>query len=240
MTRKRTRLIAALDTRDPEQALGWARSVTPHADAIKLGLEFAYAAGFDAVEQVAAGRQLFLDLKLHDIPNTVAAAIGSLSRLTPAMLTIHAGGGGAMIAAARKACDDSFAQEQRPLLLAVTVLTSLDDAGLAEMGVTDGAKAQVLRLADLALRNGADGLVCSAHELAALRTAFGDAPVLVTPGIRPAGADAGDQKRIMTPASAREAGADWIVVGRPITNAPDPAAAAAAIARELADRELAG
>lgn len=233
MAQRRTRLIAALDTRDPAQAETWAAAVSPHADAIKLGLEFAYAAGFDAVERVAAGRDLFLDLKLHDIPNTVGAAIGSLSRIRPAMLTIHAGGGSAMVAAARKACDDSFPEDQKPTLLAVTVLTSLDDHGLAEMGIKDGAKAQVLRLAELALRNGADGLVCSAHELAALRAEFGDKPVLVTPGIRPHGSAAGDQKRVMTPIEARTAGADWIVVGRPITGAADPATAAAAIAAEL-------
>ncbi|NHN90292.1 orotidine-5'-phosphate decarboxylase [Acetobacter conturbans] len=234
MSSRRTRLIAALDTRDPKQAAAWATSVSPHADAIKLGLEFVYAAGFEAVEKVAAGRELFLDLKLHDIPNTVGAAIGSLSRISPAMLTIHAGGGSAMVAAARKACDDSFTLEKRPLLLAVTVLTSLDDHALAEMGVHDGAQAQVLRLAELALRNGADGLVCSAHELAALRAEFGAEPILVTPGIRPQGAVAGDQKRVMTPGAAKDAGADWIVVGRPITAAADPAIAAAAIAAELA------
>ncbi|MCH4092609.1 orotidine-5'-phosphate decarboxylase [Acetobacter sp.] len=233
MTQRRTRLIAALDTRDSGQAEAWAASVSPHADAIKLGLEFAYAAGFDAVERVAAGRDLFLDLKLHDIPNTVGAAIGSLSRIKPAMLTIHAGGGGAMVATARRACDDSFPEGRKPILLAVTVLTSLDDHGLAEMGIQDGAKAQVLRLAELALRNGADGLVCSAHELTALRAEFGDKPVLVTPGIRPHGAAVGDQKRVMTPTEARTAGADWIVVGRPITGAADPAAAATAIAAEL-------
>ncbi|MFT8717982.1 orotidine-5'-phosphate decarboxylase [Acetobacter sp.] len=235
MSVRRTQLITALDTRDPAQAAQWASAVSPHVDAIKLGLEFAYAAGFDAVEKVAAGRKLFLDLKLHDIPNTVGSAIASLGRrLRPAMLTIHASGGSAMVAAARKACDDSFPEGERPILLAVTVLTSLDDAALAEMGVRDGARAQVLRLAELALRNGADGLVCSPHELSALRQEFGDKPVLVTPGIRPAGAALGDQKRVMTPADARQAGADWIVVGRPITGAADPAAAAASIAADLA------
>ena len=234
MSVRRTRLITALDTRDPVQAEKWAAAVSPHADAIKLGLEFAYAAGFDAVEKVAAGRKLFLDLKLHDIPNTVGSAIASLGRLRPAMLTIHASGGSAMVAAARKACDDSFPAGERPILLAVTVLTSLDDAALAEMGVRDGAQAQVLRLAEVALRNGADGLVCSPHELAALRQEFGDKPVLVTPGIRPVGATLGDQKRVMTPAEARQAGADWIVVGRPVTGAADPAVAAASIAAELA------
>lgn len=233
MTTRRTRLIAALDTRDPDEATRWANAVSPHVDAIKLGLEFAYAAGFEAVAKVAEGRELFLDLKLHDIPNTVGAAVGSLNRFSPAMLTIHASGGSAMVAAARQACDDSFPEGKRPLLLAVTVLTSLDDAALAETGVPGGARVQVLRLAELALRNGADGLVCSTHELTALRKEFGERPVLVTPGIRPRGADAGDQKRIMTPTEARQAGADWIVVGRPITKAADPAVVAAAIAAEL-------
>ncbi|OUJ14702.1 orotidine-5'-phosphate decarboxylase [Acetobacter sp. DsW_063] len=233
MTDRQTGLIVALDTRDPTQAERWAQAVTPHASVIKLGLEFAYAAGFDAVARLAAGRALFLDLKLHDIPNTVGAAVGSLTSLKPAMLTIHASGGSAMVAAASAARNDAFDTGTRPLLLAVTVLTSLDDAALAETGVAGGARAQVLRLAELALRNGADGLVCSAHELEALRRELGESPVLVTPGIRPAGAAAGDQKRVMTPGEARRAGADWIVVGRPITGADDPAAAAAAIAAEL-------
>ncbi len=235
MSDRRTRLIAALDTRDPREASRWADAVTPHASAIKLGLEFVYAAGLEAVSEIAAGRALFLDLKLHDIPNTVGAAIGSLSRISPAMLTIHASGGAAMVAAASHALNENFSSENRPVLLAVTVLTSLDDAALAATGVEGGMRSQVLRLADLALRNGADGLVCSAHELAALRAEFGDSPVLVTPGIRPQGAAAGDQKRVMTPGEARDAGADWIVVGRPVTGAADPGAAAAAIARELAE-----
>ena len=139
-----------------------------------------------------------------------------------------------MMKAARKACDEAFPQGERPLLLAVTVLTSLDDQGLAETGVEDGARAQVLRLGKLAVQSGIDGLVGSAQELSMLRAELGDSPVLVTPGIRPAGAASGDQKRTMTPAQARDAGADWIVVGQPITQAADPAAAAAAIAAELA------
>ncbi|GBR09953.1 orotidine-5'-phosphate decarboxylase [Acetobacter oeni] len=234
MADRKTRLIAALDTCDPLQAMRWADAVAAHVSAIKLGLEFTCAAGFEAVSRVAANRQLFLDLKFHDIPNTVGAAVGSLSRINPAMLTIHASGGRTMVQAARRACDENFPAGRKPLLLAVTVLTSLDDEVLAETGVRDGVNAQVLRLAELALDNGADGLICSAHELAALRGEFGDSPVLITPGIRPSGAVAGDQKRVMTPAEAREAGADWIVVGRPITQAQDPAAAAAAIVAELA------
>ncbi|GAN64415.1 orotidine 5'-phosphate decarboxylase [Acetobacter indonesiensis NRIC 0313] len=232
MTRT-TGLIAALDTQSPQQAQAWAKAVGPSAGAVKLGMEFAYAAGFQAVADVAGTTPLFLDLKLHDIPNTVGAAIRALSYLRPKMLTVHASGGRAMMEAARKARDDAFPANDRPALLAVTVLTSLDDAALAETGVGDGARAQVLRLGKLAMQSGMDGLVCSAHEIAPLRDSLGDAPLLVTPGIRPAGSQAGDQKRVMTPAEARNAGADWIVVGRPITQAENPAAAAAAILAEL-------
>lgn len=232
MTRT-TGLIAALDTQSPQQAQAWAKAVGPSAGAVKLGMEFAYAAGFQAVADVAGTTPLFLDLKLHDIPNTVGSAIRALSYLRPKMLTVHASGGRAMMEAARTARDDAFPANDRPALLAVTVLTSLDDAALAETGVGDGARAQVLRLGKLAMQSGMDGLVCSAHEIAPLRDSLGDAPLLVTPGIRPAGSQAGDQKRVMTPAEARSAGADWIVVGRPITQAENPAAAAAAILAEL-------
>ncbi|GBQ81255.1 orotidine 5'-phosphate decarboxylase [Gluconacetobacter johannae DSM 13595] len=234
MTARRTRLIVALDTKDTAQARAWRAQTAASTDAVKLGLEFTYARGLDAVRDVAGDRPLFLDLKLHDIPNTVASAIGSLAAMRPAMLTIHAAGGHAMIAAARAAVDDAFPVDARPILLAVTVLTSMDAEALRETGVSDTPRGQVVRLGALAMAAGADGLVCSSHEIAPLRDRLGDRPVLVVPGIRPAGAAAGDQKRIMTPAEARRAGADWIVVGRPITTAADPAAAAAAIAAELA------
>ena len=174
---------------------------------------------------------MFLDLKLHDIPNTVAGAVRALLPLRPAMLTLHAAGGGAMVEAAREAAQE--AGEARPLLLAVTVLTSLDAGALARTGVADPPEAQVLRLARLALDNGADGLVCSPREAAAIRAEFGARPVLVVPGVRPAGSAAGDQARTATPAEAVAAGADWIVLGRPLTGAADPAAAAASIAAEL-------
>ena len=237
MAQRRTRLIVALDTANEAQAAEWARLIEPHADAIKLGLEFTYGQGLQAVRRVAAGTRLFLDLKLHDIPNTVAGSIRALGQalapLCPAMLTIHAQGGAAMIAAARSALDEAFPAGERPLLLAVTVLTSLDAEMLHETGVAGGPRQQALRLARLAMRSGADGLVCSPHEIAPLRDTVGDAPILVVPGIRPEGAEAGDQKRVMTPAQARAAGADWIVVGRPITRAADPAVAAAAIAAML-------
>ncbi|BAK84331.1 orotidine-5'-phosphate decarboxylase [Komagataeibacter medellinensis] len=234
MRGRSTRLIVALDTKDTAQAEVLRHVTAPYVGAVKLGLEFTYASGLEAVRAVAGDSPLFLDLKLHDIPNTVASAIGSLAAVRPAMLTIHASGGRAMIAAARAAVDATFPAQARPLLLGVTVLTSMDEAALHETGVAGSVAAQVIRLGRLAMEAGTDGLICSPHEIAPLRQALGDAPVLVVPGIRPTGSDAGDQKRIMTPAQAREAGADWIVVGRPITRAADPAAAAAAIAAELA------
>lgn len=233
MTGRSTRLIVALDTKDKAQAARWREQTANYAGAVKLGLEFTYANGLDAVREAAGDSPLFLDLKLHDIPNTVASAIGSLASLRPAMLTIHASGGRAMIEAARTAVDETFPSGSRPLLLAVTVLTSMNIQGLHEIGVPGSVEEQVVRLGRLAMESGADGLVCSSHEIAPLRQALGDGPVLVVPGIRPAGSEFGDQKRVMTPAQARAAGADWIVVGRPITRAEAPAAIAAVIAGVL-------
>ena len=224
------RLIAAIDTAKRAEAEAMARAVAPHCGLVKLGLEYFLANG-PAGLQAAAGAPLFLDLKLHDIPNTVAGAVRSLLPLNVQMLTVHAGGGGAMVAAAVKAASEAAV---RPQILAVTVLTSLDAAALAEIGVAGGTTQQVLRLARLALDNGADGLVCSAHEIAPLRDAFGPKPVLVVPGIRPAGSATNDQARVMTPEQAVTAGADYLVVGRPIFSAPDPAASAAAIAASIA------
>jgi len=222
-------LIAALDTAEPAQAAAWAGQLAPHCGMLKLGLEFFLSAGPDGVRGVTQ-RPVFLDLKLHDIPNTVAGAVRAVLPLSPRMLTLHAGGGGAMIEAARRAAEG----QDRPILLAITVLTSLDSSALHATGVAGGPRQQVLRLARLALSAGADGVVCSAHEAAMLRDALGAGPVLVVPGIRPAGTDAADQARTMTPRQAVEAGADWIVVGRPITGSADPAAAASAIAAEIA------
>ncbi len=233
MSTRRTRLILAVDTTDKALAGRWIAATAASCDAVKLGLEFTLSRGLDAVRELGAGRSLFLDLKLHDIPNTVSAAIRALAPLRPAMLTIHAAGGGAMIAAAREAVEDGFAADARPVLLAVTVLTSLDAEALHATGIAGGPRQQVLRLGRMAMQAGAHGLVCSPHEVAPLRDALGREPCLVVPGVRPAGTEAGDQKRVMTPAEASHAGADWIVVGRPITRAADPAAAAAAIAAEL-------
>jgi orotidine-5'-phosphate decarboxylase len=222
------RLIVALDTADAGVAQGLSRAVAPYCGMVKLGLEFFVAHGPAGVAAIA-DRPVFLDLKLHDIPNTVAGAVRSAQPLQCGMLTLHAAGGAAMIAAARDA-----AGAAGPLLLAVTVLTSLDQAALAACGVAGEMAAQVVRLGRLAMAAGADGLVCSPHEVAALRDALGEGPVLVVPGVRPLGAAPGDQSRVMMPRQAIAAGADWIVVGRPITQATDPAAAAAAIAAEIA------
>ena len=223
-----SRIIVALDTTEVATAQAWARAVAPHCGMFKLGLAFFLAngaAGFRAI----TGRPVFLDLKLHDIPTTVAGAVRAVLPLRPRMLTVHASGDGAMIQAARAAAGNA---PDRPLILGVTVLTSLDAAGLQAIGVTDPPQVQVLRLARLALANGADGVVCSPLETAMLREALGRGPLLVVPGIRPAGAARDDQARVMTPQQAITAGADWIVVGRPITGAADPVAAAAAIDAE--------
>ncbi|MBY0336341.1 MAG: orotidine-5'-phosphate decarboxylase [Acetobacteraceae bacterium] len=226
-TSARERLIVALDAPTDAQALAWAGAVAGEAGLVKCGLELFCAAGPGIVPRLAAQAPVFLDLKLHDIPNTVAGAVRSLAPLGAAMLTLHAPGGAAMIAAAREAAETAGAA--RPILLAVTVLTSLDAAALAAAGMGSDTRAQVLRLARLAMAAGADGLVCSPQEVAPIRDALGAAPMLVVPGIRPAGSAVGDQARVATPAQAVAEGADWIVVGRPITQAPDPAAAARAL-----------
>ena len=224
------KLIVALDTVDAARARAWASSVSLHAGLLKLGLEFFLANGPEGCRGII-GAPIFLDLKLHDIPNTVAGGVRAVLPLCPQMLTIHAAGGTAMIQAAAQAA--AGAGSDRPMLLAVTVLTSLDQAGLGAMGVTATPAEQVLRLGRLAVEAGADGLVCSPLEVAMLRQALGPSVKLVVPGIRPEGSPADDQARTMTPVQAVTAGADWIVVGRPITAASDPGEAAAAIARGI-------
>lgn len=226
-------IIAALDTTDLATAQNWARVLTPHVGLLKIGLAFYLAHGPAGLRAVTNDR-VFLDLKLHDIPNTVAGAVAAVLPLGAAMLTLHAAGGSAMIAAARRAAE--AAGHSRPKLLAVTVLTSLSAAALAETGIAATPAEQVLRLAKLAIGAGADGLVCSPQEVALLRAEIGPEPLLVVPGIRPAGTPTGDQARTLTPREAMAAGADWLVIGRPITEAPDPAAAAAAMAADLAER----
>jgi orotidine-5'-phosphate decarboxylase len=221
-------VFVAVDTPGVDAAAALVRRVAPHVGGVKLGLEFFCANGPAGVAAIAQlGLPVFLDLKLHDIPNTVAGALRSLAGLEPAILTVHAVGGHAMLAAARAAAPAATR------VVAVTVLTSLDDADLAAAGVAGGAATQVARLAGVVRGAGLDGVVASPHETAAVRAAWADA-LIVVPGVRPAGADVGDQKRVMTPRQARDAGASVLVIGRPITGADDPAAAAAAIARDLA------
>jgi orotidine-5'-phosphate decarboxylase len=233
-----TGLCVALDAPDLPTAERWAEAVAPAAGLLKVGLELFSAAGGTAVQRIARHRPVFLDVKLHDIPNTVAGAIRALAPLGPAWITVHAAGGPAMVAAARAAAEQAGGAA-RPRILAVTVLTSLDAAILAETGVSGGPVQQVLRLGRLAVAAGADGLVCSPEEVSALRDALGPLPALVVPGVRPVGQDwagsaADDQARTATPEAMKAAGADWIVVGRPITRAADPAGAARAIAAALA------
>ncbi|HUN49795.1 MAG TPA: orotidine-5'-phosphate decarboxylase [Candidatus Sulfotelmatobacter sp.] len=226
-------VFCALDTTDLEAARRLAAAAAAAGCGIKLGKEFFAAHGPEGVRQVRpAGAALFLDLKFHDIPNTVAGAVRAAIRsVRPDFLTIHAGGGGAMVRAAAEAA--ASAGSGRPRLLAVTVLTSLDAADLAALGIAATVEAQALRLAKLAQASGADGAVCAAGEIAALRGACGGNFLLVVPGIRPAGAEHGDQKRVMTPGEALKLGADWLVIGRPITGATDPAGAARALAAEI-------
>lgn len=225
------RIFVALDTTDLDRALGLASALRGHVGGVKLGKEFFTALGPKAVQAVSAlGMPVFLDLKFHDIPATVAGAVKAALPLKPFMLNVHAAGGAAMMRAAADAAGNG---PDRPLVLAVTVLTSLGDEDLAATGIDGDAAAQVLRLAELARESGLDGVVCSAREAAALRSALGPDFKLVVPGIRPDWAAADDQKRITTPRQAIDLGADFLVIGRPITAASDPAAAAGRIADEL-------
>lgn len=236
-----SRVFVALDTTSVADAVDRARAMRGAVAGVKLGLEFFSANGPAGVRQVVAeGLPLFLDLKFHDIPNTVAGAVRAVTPLGPFMLNVHAAGGVAMMRAALDACADTAAKVgvRRPRVIAVTVLTSLGNDDLATIGQQGAAADQVRRLAALAQEAGLDGVVCSPQEIELLRRDCGRDFVLVTPGIRPAGAAAGDQKRVMTPAEAVRRGADYLVIGRPITAAEDPAAAARAIAADI-DRDVA-
>ena len=227
----RQRLTVALDVNSAAAAREIVAAVGDSAFCYKVGMQLYTAEGPHVVRDlVASGRQVFLDLKYHDIPNTVAAAVTEAARLGVSMLTVHAAGGGKMLNAATKA-----AAEANPslLVLGVTVLTSLDDGDLDKLGVHGRVQDQALRLAALALANGCQGVVSSAREAAILRREFKKDFVIVTPGVRPAGAAHGDQARVVTPAEAVAAGATYIVVGRPITAAPDPAAETRAILAEI-------
>ncbi len=238
MTLTANPVFCAVDTPNLDQAANLVNSLIGRVGGIKLGKEFFTTHGPDGVRQVLGNRApLFLDLKFHDIPNTVANAVRAACRsVAPYMMTLHAAGGPAMMQAAVRAAAE-FAP--RPLLLGVTVLTSLDNADLAAIGVTEPMADHVARLAGLAQECGLDGVICSPHEIANLRDRCGTDFKLVVPGIRPAGAAIGDQKRVMTPAEALAEGADFLVIGRPITAADDPSAAAAAIAAEIAGKPAA-
>jgi len=219
------RVIVALDFPDMLSAFGLAARLDPELCAVKVGKELFTVAEAGLVrELVRRGFRVFLDLKFHDIPNTVAQACAAATRLGVWMIDVHAAGGAAMLAAARDAVARTAAEERRPrpLLIAITVLTSLDASDLAAIGVGGTPEAQALRLAQLAKANGLDGVVCSAQEAAMLRAACGPAFKLVTPGIRPEGTSAHDQARVMTPEAAIAAGADYLVIGRAITAAADP------------------
>jgi orotidine-5'-phosphate decarboxylase len=225
------KVIVALDYPDAKSALTLADRLSPADCRLKVGKELFTAAGPELVrELVRKNFGVFLDLKFHDIPNTVAAACRAAADLGVWMLNVHASGGRKMMEAACEAVDQSA---HKPLLIGVTVLTSMDEAGLRETGVTGRPREQVMRLAELAQQSGLDGVVCSAQEAAELRARFGPGFALVTPGIRPAGADAGDQSRIMSPGNAIRAGSDYLVIGRPITQAPDPLAALQQINLEI-------
>jgi orotidine-5'-phosphate decarboxylase len=220
-------IFVAVDTPDLARARAIAEAVHGAAGGLKLGLEFFSANGPDGVRRIAElGLPIFLDLKLHDIPNTVAKAVEALRPLEPAILTVHAAGGRAMMEAARAAAPSSTR------IVAVTVLTSLDETDLAAAGVSGSPAEQVQRLATLARGSTVDGIVCSGAEVAAARAAWPDG-FFVVPGVRPAGAAIGDQKRVVTPAQALDAGASVLVVGRPITGAPDPGRAIMDIAASL-------
>ena len=225
------RIIVALDYPDAESARQVVARLSPELCRLKVGKELFVAAGPDFVrELVGQGYAVFLDLKFHDIPNTVAQSCKAAARLGVWMVNVHAAGGPRMLAAAREALEGF---ERRPLLIAVTVLTSMGPAELAAIGVDAAPEQQVLRLARLSAEAGLDGVVCSAREAPALRQARGPDFRLVTPGIRPAGSEAGDQTRILTPVQAMEAGANYLVIGRPITQAADPVATLRQIAGEV-------
>ncbi len=225
-------IFCAIDTPDLDQAKRLVQKVQPFIGGIKLGLEFFMAhgaAGYRAIAEL--GAPIFLDVKLHDIPNTVAGALGALLPLQPDFITIHSSGGAAMMKAAATAADK--ATGKRPKILGVTILTSLDDEDLTHIGFSYRSDDQVVRLAKLAESSGLDGVICSSAEISVLREHCRPGFILMVPGIRPTLAANDDQKRVMTPQEAIKAGADYLVIGRPITSATDPAAAAQKIAADI-------
>jgi orotidine-5'-phosphate decarboxylase len=225
-------IFVALDTPSTEQALAIAKAVRRHVGGVKVGLEFISAQGPQGIRAiVATGLPVFVDVKFHDIPNTVAGAVRSIAPLGAAFINVHTTGGAAMMAAAAAAAAEF---NPRPKVLGVTVLTSLDARDLESISVTCGPLEQVVRLARLAQSSGLDGVICSPQEIAAVRDACGPDFLIVTPGVRPAGSSLDDQRRVTTPAKALAAGADYLVIGRPITAAADPGEAAREIAADLA------
>jgi orotidine-5'-phosphate decarboxylase len=231
MEAHKDRLIIALDVSRASAAQKIVTEVGDSASTFKVGKQLFTAEGPQVVRDlVASGRKVFLDLKFHDIPNTVAGAVKSAAELKVSMLTVHASGGSKMLQAATEAATSS---SSKPLILAVTVLTSLSDEDLQELGLPVGVADQVLRLAGIARNAGVGGIVASAHEARSLRRNLGEGFAIVTPGVRPTGSATGDQARVVTPAEALEAGATHIVVGRPITDDPNPSQAARRILEEL-------
>ncbi len=226
-----SKIIIALDYPAAEEARSFYKQVDPARCRVKVGKELFTRAGPDFVrELVDAGFDVFLDLKFHDIPNTVAQACRAAAELGVWMLNVHALGGRAMLEAAREGIDMST---HSPLLIAVTILTSMREADLKDIGINTSVAEQVQRLAYLAKLCKLDGVVCSPHEVVALRATLGDKSCLVTPGIRPKGSETGDQKRVMTPKQAIDLGASYLVIGRPITQANDPMVILADIEQEL-------
>ena len=227
-----SKIIIALDYPSADEARSFYKQVDPNRCRVKVGKELFTRAGPEFVRELAnAGFDVFLDLKFHDIPNTVAQACLAAADLGIWMLNVHALGGRAMLEAARDAIDRS---SQSPLLIAVTILTSMKEDDLKEVGIESSVEVQVERLASLVAECKLDGVVCSSHEVSGLRASLGNELCLVTPGIRPKGSDVGDQKRIMTPKQAVDLGASYLVIGRPITQAANPMAVLEAIEQELA------
>lgn len=226
------RIIVSLDFANAEDALSLVAQLDPQRCRLKVGKELFTQAGPALIKKlVERNFDVFLDLKYHDIPNTVARACSAAAALGVWMLNVHAAGGRAMLSSAREAIDQSPYQ---PLLIAVTVLTSLSSQDLAELGISASIEEQVIRLASLGQSVGLDGIVCSAREVTILRQQFGQDFKLITPGIRPTGSASDDQKRVMTPAEAINAGSDYLIIGRPITQAEDPLQALLDIEAEIA------
>lgn len=231
MTNLNTPIFCAIDKASKQDALNICKAIAPLGIGIKLGLEFFNALGAQTVKEIQEAFPtvpIFLDLKYHDIPNTVAGAIRAVTQhVQPAYLNIHAAGGREMMMAAKAACP------KETKLLAVTMLTSLDETAISEVGYVDGLSDRVVQMAKLTKECGLDGVVCSSHEIELIRDACGDDFILMVPGIRPIGSNAGDQKRIMTPREAMDKGATHLVIGRPITQAVNPAQAAQDILKDL-------